>query len=468
MSSPHREASCKLDFLVIGASVAGLGAAYTLARAGHRVRVLERRDSLAAPSGGVRVPPNMSKMLKRWAGQQRLDKVSLLNIGTPWFDLETAEPMSYSEWDQSVMREFGGDFLLMKHEDVVQLLYKLATAAGAQITFGATVIAVTPGDSSPSVTLASGSTFTADLVVAADGSNSFVRNSLFGQQELPKPSKISSLATTIQAGTWEGVPEFKPLNEINGWSFGLATDRACSAHPTIAPKSRSVAVHLYWPDTELRPDRKYANDWTDVLVTKDMSLGPCHPTFQKFWERATYWRQGHIMDWPSHLDYRVDDTRRILLIGEAAHGFFTGGLHGAAQAVEDAAVLGNLFSRIRLREQIDMLVDGYEEIRRERGMLVGAMDIENAKVVVNPGPNRWPDGASSKPKSSADKSGEESESQRQKEFEQAAPLFCYDCDDVVDEWWLNWGVHMDPGRSTNPDFKKPLFSNAETIAIHAI
>lgn len=28
------------------------------------------------------------------------------------------------------------------------------------------------------------------------------------------------------------------------------------------------------------------------------------------------------MDWPSHLDYRVDDTRRILLIGEAAHGFF--------------------------------------------------------------------------------------------------------------------------------------------------
>lgn len=46
----------------------------------------------------------------------------------------------------------------------------------------------------------------------------------------------------------------------------------------IAPKSRSVAVHLYWPDTELRPDRKYANDWTDVLVTKDMSLGPCHPT----------------------------------------------------------------------------------------------------------------------------------------------------------------------------------------------
>lgn len=65
-------------------------------------------------------------------------------------------------------------------------------------------------------------------------------------------------------------------------------------------------------------------------------------------------------------------------------------------------------------------------------MLVGAMDIENAKVVVNPGPNRWPDDASSKPKSSADKSGEESESQRQKEFEQAAPLFCYDCDDVVD------------------------------------
>lgn len=98
----------------------------------------------------------------------------------------------------------------------MQLLYKLAMAAGAQITFGATVTAVAPSDSAPSITLASGTILTADLVVAADGANSTIRNTLFAQQELPKQSKVSSLATTIKAGTWEGVPEFKPLNEING------------------------------------------------------------------------------------------------------------------------------------------------------------------------------------------------------------------------------------------------------------
>ena len=53
----------------------------------HRVRVLERRD-MSAPSGGMRVPPNLSKILKRWVGEERLAKVATRCVGTPFHHCE--------------------------------------------------------------------------------------------------------------------------------------------------------------------------------------------------------------------------------------------------------------------------------------------------------------------------------------------------------------------------------------------
>ena len=64
--------------------LAGLGVAYALSKAGHRVRVFEKQLSLGFPAGGLRSPPNMSKILKAWAGVDELAKISVLNVGTPW------------------------------------------------------------------------------------------------------------------------------------------------------------------------------------------------------------------------------------------------------------------------------------------------------------------------------------------------------------------------------------------------
>ncbi|KAI1796710.1 hypothetical protein LXA43DRAFT_570824 [Ganoderma leucocontextum] len=65
------------------ARVGGLAVAYVLSKAGHRVTVLERRD-LNVPGGGHRVPPNLSKILRQWVGEEELMKVSTRCIGTPF------------------------------------------------------------------------------------------------------------------------------------------------------------------------------------------------------------------------------------------------------------------------------------------------------------------------------------------------------------------------------------------------
>ncbi len=62
--------------------VGGLAVAYMLSRAGHRVQVLEKRR-LDVPSGGQRVPPNCSKILRQWVGEEELWKVATRCVGTP-------------------------------------------------------------------------------------------------------------------------------------------------------------------------------------------------------------------------------------------------------------------------------------------------------------------------------------------------------------------------------------------------
>ena len=97
-------ASLSVDFLIIGAGIAGLASAIALRRVGHRVSVLEKHDSIAKvrrsrplqirvtgaddgcwrfmkATGGCRMPPNLSKILFHWGLEKELRKISLKSQG---------------------------------------------------------------------------------------------------------------------------------------------------------------------------------------------------------------------------------------------------------------------------------------------------------------------------------------------------------------------------------------------------
>lgn len=59
--------------------IAGLAAAYALAASGHRVRVLEQARGLKRCPGGVRLPPNATKILSYWGvGKEIAQKASTI------------------------------------------------------------------------------------------------------------------------------------------------------------------------------------------------------------------------------------------------------------------------------------------------------------------------------------------------------------------------------------------------------
>ena len=53
-------------------------------------------------------------------------------------------------------------------------------------------------------------------------------------------------------------------------------------------------------------------------------------------------------------------------------------------AVEDAVVLGSLFSHLRMMDQIPSFLDAYQELRQRRCDLVKLADIGNAQMVSMP------------------------------------------------------------------------------------
>lgn len=63
--------------------LAGLTVAFVLAEAGHSVRVIEKRG-LGVPAGGIRVPPNVSKLLEQWVPREELLRISTICAGTPF------------------------------------------------------------------------------------------------------------------------------------------------------------------------------------------------------------------------------------------------------------------------------------------------------------------------------------------------------------------------------------------------
>lgn len=378
----------------------------------------------------------MSKILKAWAGPEELAKITVLNVGTPWHNLETGEKMGYAEWRPAVMQETGGDFLMVKHEDVHRLLHRLATEAGAEIIFGAKVAEVTPGEPRPSITLESGETYEGDMVIGADGPNSFVREVVLGDDnEAGNPSGFSVLGAVIPGELMKGDPQLEEWISNDEWPIFMGNNRSMCAHPVSAKKE--FAVQLYWPDEDAGPEESTA-DWFDVIPTDQIKMDDCgaiSDSVKKLLTMTPSFVRTRWLEYPEKFDYWSDESGRVVLIGESAHPWFPGGTHGPAMALEDAAVFAALFSRLRREDQISAFVSAFQEIREARVVEVRRMDVSNAALVrMPPGPER-----DQRDESLRHARGEWDDGLLQREFEGVAALFGYEALDAADEWWVNWG-----------------------------
>ena len=151
---------------IIGAGFAGLCAAIGLAERGWRVRVHERRPSLAGEGYGIAVHRNMACI---FAAFGVLD--AILAGGMRINRRDTLDKQGRVVLSQATARSA----YRVDRQHVTAVLARRAEAAGAIIRYDSRVLTATADGT---LAFADGTSDSADLVIAADGVNSSVRDTL--------------------------------------------------------------------------------------------------------------------------------------------------------------------------------------------------------------------------------------------------------------------------------------------------
>jgi len=152
---------------IVGGGFAGLTAACALAQRGWSVRVHERAEELRTTGAGIYIYENGLRVLEAVGAYDAAVK------GAPL--AHTREVRDDRDRLISVHRWTGSRVFSIVRQNVINALAAAAMKAGVEIVTNSTAVRSTPDGR---LTLADGRSIKADLVVAADGCNSQLRDSL--------------------------------------------------------------------------------------------------------------------------------------------------------------------------------------------------------------------------------------------------------------------------------------------------
>jgi len=167
------------NITILGAGIGGLTAAIALAQRGARVRVLEQAPELTEVGAGLQITPNGSAVLVALGLAD-----PLAAIGLP---LKAVQLRDY-QYGRSVMRldmthpAHGNPnpYLMIHRADLIEVLADGARAAGVDLCFGRQVVSVAVQPERCDLQMADGTQEQAEILVAADGVRSLVRQELNG------------------------------------------------------------------------------------------------------------------------------------------------------------------------------------------------------------------------------------------------------------------------------------------------
>jgi salicylate hydroxylase len=357
----------QLHVAVVGAGIGGLTAAIALARKGVRVEVLERARALTTVGASLALDPNAMRVLRRI---ELIDRLRTVGV--------RVDAIEHVRWDSGAMLlrtplgpegedHFGAPALDFLRSDLQRVLVE-ALPPGT-LTLGAEVTAVEQDAEGADVVLENGRRVRADVVVAADGIRSRIRQQLVGGDDAPVFS-----GTIVYRGL---VPRADAVG--------------------IEPES----VHRYW----VGPYRHSVVYWisTGELMAVNTAVQHPHEAHLAATDRADPEEVLAYLDgWDTHLLQRLRRCRtirrnsvfirrplsqwsfgRVALLGDAAHAMEPFEAQGAAQAVEDSYVLAECLGDAG-RDDLVTTLRRYEILRIGRATEVQQSSSDAAEMFYLP------------------------------------------------------------------------------------
>jgi salicylate hydroxylase len=337
-----------LQAAIVGGGIGGLFAANALIAHGMAVSVYEQAPALGEIGAGVFLTPNSVRHLQRvglggkvegCGARVGTDSRYFRQDGTP---IAAVQVTDSAGWNAT----FG-----MHRADLVQLLSENLPSGVVHTDHRCTGIEQNGGR--PRVLFANGAAAEADVVIAADGIHSELR------QYVSPPSQPVFSGSVAYRGlvAHERIPHWP----TNAWMMWLGKGKHFLTFPVRAGRMINY-VGFVPADEEMKESWSAPGD-PDVLRGKfagwDPRIGGLLKQVQTTFRWALYDREP-LPTW----------TRgRLTLLGDAAHPMLPHLGQGANQAIEDGMALATILARAD-RQTASAALVAYERLRRERVALV--------------------------------------------------------------------------------------------------
>ncbi|KAH0833402.1 hypothetical protein J3R83DRAFT_12508 [Lanmaoa asiatica] len=460
-AQPHptyQHAELAIDFLVIGGGLTGTSCALALRRVGHRVVILEQfKDSETSKisHGGIRLPPNVVKILYKWGLKDALRAISIESRSIEMDKYETGEVLGMHVWDEDILTETGGVYLSCHHADLRRLLLDAAIEAGAEVHSGVKVVSVDCNGCH--VTLSTGAKLRADVIVGADGRSSLIQHAITGMDVYGSaPSHCLLYNATIPMELMQRDPALADLCSSKHNLFTWIGHNAAAAgfHLLSQGGGAEFALQIW-----VQPVQHNREDdcWVGEVSLTEMRkrLGLCEPRLLKLAALAKSPARIPVKIIPP-LENWVHRGGRVLVIGDAAHPLPAGSIQGGGLAVEDSAVLAKLFSHLTTEDQIPTFLNAFQELREGRCASVVRCEQGNLFFQMMPHGPQQEQRDKMLRRQVVDGRVVFSSSKPLDQWEQVKELFGYDAEDEADDWWVKWGILRERAKDRTRDLEERM------------
>ncbi|EJU02716.1 FAD/NADP-binding domain-containing protein, partial [Dacryopinax primogenitus] len=412
----------------------GLAAAFALQKAGHRCTILEQAPAIGEVGAGIQVTPNVSRILLSWGLGPQLERTAVIPGAIVFRRWTTGERVGYTSW-ADITKTHGAPYCHVHRADFHKMLYDLALGAGVTIRLGSLVTSIDPD--TPSVTLRSGEVLPCDLLVGADGVKSGIRQVIVGSPDAPVPTGDAAYRATIPTSLMLSDPElagFVQTPEMTAW---MGPGRHIMGYCIRGKKEYNLVL--------LHPDDGSVESWTAEGSADKMraDFEGWEPRIQKLLAFVPSTLKWKLMD-RGPLETWIHKSGKVVLLGDSCHPMLPYRAQGAAMAVEDAAVLGSLFTHLSSPSQIPFFLQAYEQLRHARCTDTQAQARLNQKIF------HLPDGEAQETRDAdmcrameAELSGEALEAEGSQnqwaDRKKSRVQFGYDAEGEAERWWNEEG-----------------------------
>lgn len=314
---------------IVGGGIGGLAAAAFLHRAGLGSTVYEQAPQLKEVGAGLVLAPNAARLLRRLGAMDRLQERAVpLDVGWEFRRWEDGRVLSAENLAGSCERLYGERTYTVHRADLAGAI--ASTVPLDAIRLGKRCTAVTVHGDTALLAFADNTRAEADVVIGADGVHSTVRGAVVE----PAPATHSGICAFRALVPADRAPAFTRRRAQTLW---IGPGR----HLVHYPISNEAAVNL----VAFAPAGNYTTEsWSATATVEEFlaEFAGWDPRLQELIRGAGAPGRWALLDREPLERWSAGP---VALLGDAAHPMFPFFAQGAAQSIEDAAVLARCIAR---------------------------------------------------------------------------------------------------------------------------